>query len=232
MFNFLFSTFFCLQVPSGWTSSADGRILYQQEHPEKGEIFQVKTNSKELHQLGFAIMNRDLELVQGKFDPHGYAILQLATHEAIARWSDKEKQWTILVFSPEHKSLHNYEEVFAQALEDKDTEVWGGASKPEWQPKADGATWSRDPKLTGIWRANRTINGRSMVVTAQFENDGTFRLEKKNADNADILSGYWMTSKEKIQFQYATQNVTSDYRYMGSSLQFEVDGVSLIFYKK
>ena len=56
--------------------------------------------------------------------------------------------------------------------------------------------------------------------------------EKKNADSADILSGYWMTSKEKIQFQYATQNVTSDYRHMGSSLQFEVDGVSLIFYKK
>ena len=199
---------------------------------EKGEIFQVKTKSKELHQLGFAMMNRNLELVQGKFDPHGYAILKLSTHEAIARWSESEKQWTILVFSPAHKSLHNVDEVFAQALQQKDTEVWGESSMKEWQPISDGASWSRDPKLTGIWRANRTINGRSMVVLAQFENDGTFRLEKRNADEVEISLGYWVTSKDKLQFQYNKKNVTSDYRYMGNSLQFDVDGVALIFYKK
>ena len=54
MLAFFISTILSLQPPNGWVKASDGRILYQETHPEKGEIFQVGTAAKELHQLGFA----------------------------------------------------------------------------------------------------------------------------------------------------------------------------------
>ena len=53
MLAFLISTMLSLQPPNGWVKLSDGRILFQETHPEKGEIFQVGTPSKELHQLGY-----------------------------------------------------------------------------------------------------------------------------------------------------------------------------------
>ena len=232
MLAYITSIVFAFQPPTGWVEDESGSFLFQAEHREKGEIFQISTETKALYQLAFALMDNDLDLIRGTYDPYGNAKLTFSDREAVAKWSGKDSKWIVLLYQPKFASLHNFDALLADASDNRTDPLWAKGKAKNWLPEAEGATWGKDAKLTGLWLANGRVNGIPLSIEIQFENNGSFRMEKKSKDKRSVTSGHWVTSNGKLQLQYKKKNTISDYRHLGRALQFEIDNVTLIFHRQ
>ena len=223
-------------IPNGWVKKTEKHAIFQQGKPEKGEIFEVVTSKKTIHDLGFVLMDYGFEIVKGNFNSYGDVVLVGKKRKGKARWSIQQKKWVVMLFSAEYEKMHDVDALLQQSLfaKKKSKTPWGKTSKKdgEWSLKAKENTMVRDQQLVGKWVGSGSISGIFMSVTLFIDADGSFRMQRKNTLKTEVVKGYWFTNKGRLELQYNGKKSSSSYRSLGGTLEFEFEKSPLSMQKK
>ena len=120
--------------PKGWTMIDSEHAVKDSNAFEKGELVEVSSAGKQLHHLGFALMNRGFNLETIAVDSFGHADLTLADRVGHARWSNSHKHWTVFLAAQKSYDAIELNEFF-QSIERRSRKQ-RGASKSKWSPNS------------------------------------------------------------------------------------------------